>query len=436
VVLSDPRELAERLAAIPGGTEALAAIDAGADDVYLVGGAVRDLALGGVPADLDLVVAGDAGPLAARLAASDRPVRVHGRFGTATVEGTGGVRYDLAAARAETYPLPGALPEVTPAGIREDLVRRDFTVNALALGLSGPDTGRLLTVPHGVEDIGAGRLRVLHERSFREDPTRLLRLARYAGRLGFGVDSETARLVAEALAAGAPATVSGERIGAELTLLAGEVDPVAGFQAMRTLGIDSAIAPGFGIEDGDSARRALAVRASGDERTGTDGGAAAQPAGTEAGEMHVVLAAALLGVPEAERRPLLDRLGLDRLTRREVLAAAAGAPALARQVPHDGPPSRLLESLPVDQPATIALAAGLGSPPVAAALERWFTDYARVRLEIDGGDVIAAGVGRGPAVSAALRAALAARLDGVAPTRSEQLTAALRAARGAGQPPD
>lgn len=416
MVISDPRELGERLAALPGAEHALAAIRAGEEEVFLVGGAVRDLALGGTPVDLDLVVVGDARPLAQRLAdgTPERRVRTHGRFGTATVRGAHGVRYDLAAARAETYARPGALPRVRPAGIREDLARRDFTVNALALGLSGPDTGHLVGVPDGVEDLAARRLRVLYEESFRDDPTRLLRLARYAGRLGFAVEPATERLAREAVAADALTTVSGPRIGAELWLLARESDPTAGLQGLRALGIDAAIAACFGIPDPDVVRRARAV---------------VPWRGPPPDPAHLVLAAALLGVPEPERRPLLDRLGIDSHSRREVLRAAAEAPDLARRVPTDGPPSQLLAALPVGQPTTVALAAGLGSPQVAAALGRWLGEYAEVRLEIDGGDLVAAGVAPGPAIAAGLRAALGARLDGIATTREDQLEVALGAAR-------
>jgi tRNA nucleotidyltransferase (CCA-adding enzyme) len=412
MVVADPRELVERIPGLPGGSHALAAIQEGSEHVYLVGGAVRDLALGAAPADLDLVVVGDAGPLAARLAAGAGPIRTHGRFGTASVQGPEGVRYDLASTRTERYSRPGALPVVAPASIREDLTRRDFTVNALALGLAGPDAGDLLAVPHALDDLERGRLRVLHEASFQDDATRLLRLARYAGRLGFSVEPSTAGLVRRAVAAGTTSTVSGARLGTELQLLAADAGAVPGFEVMRALGIDAAIAPGFGLEDPDAVGRALTVQA-----------------GSAADAAPVVLAAALLEVPEAQRRPLLDRLGVDRHTRRKVLAAAADAPVLARRLPEDGPPSALLDALPVDDPATIALAAGLGSPQVAAALERWFAEYSRVRLEIDGGDLITAGVRRGPAVSAGLRAALAARLDGTAPTREQQLSVALGAAR-------
>jgi tRNA nucleotidyltransferase (CCA-adding enzyme) len=417
MVVSDPRELAGRIASLPGGAHALAAIAAGPEEVYLVGGAVRDLALGGAPGDIDLVVVGDAGPLTARLAAGEGAIRAHGRFGTATVQGAQGARYDVAATRTETYPRPGALPVVAPAGIREDLTRRDFTVNALALGLSGPDSGRLLMVPGGGADLQRGQLRVLHDASFRDDPTRLLRLARYSGRLGFAVEPWTTGLAREAVAGGALETVTGSRLGAELQLLAGEADPVAGFEVMRELGIGAAIARGFGIDDPEAVRRALAVN---------------PWDGPPVDKANVVLAAALLGVAEPDRRPLLDRLGFDGYTRRETLAAAAGAPGLARRVPTDGPPSALVDALPVDQPATIALAAGLGSSQVSAALARWFAEYSLVRLEIDGDDLIDAGVDRGPAISVGLRAAHGALLDGAASTREQQLAVALGAARGGG----
>jgi tRNA nucleotidyltransferase (CCA-adding enzyme) len=419
VPVTDPRELADRLRALPGAAEALAAIDAGAEEVYLVGGAVRDLALGGAPVDLDLVVVGDARPLADRLAAGtpERRVRAYGRFGTATVRGARGGRYDLASARAETYPRPGALPRVRPAGIHEDLARRDFTVGALALGLSGPDAGHLLAVPHALEDLQARRLRVLHDRSFSDDPTRLLRLARYAGRLGFAPERDTDRLARRALAGGAIETVSGARIGAELWLLAEETEAAAGFAMLRTLGVDAAIAPGFGLGDPGVLRRARA---------------AVPWRGSPPHPARVALAAALLNVAEAERRPLLDRLGIDSRSRREVLRAAAGAPELARRVPSDGPPSRLLAALPVDEPATVALAAGLSSPQVAAALGRWLSEYAQVRLEIDGDDLVAGGIRPGPAIARGLRAALGARLDGIATSREDQLSVALRAARGGG----
>ena len=153
--------------------------------VYLVGGAVRDLLLGGRPLDLDLVVEGDPAPVAAALGGD---VRTHDRFGTATVS-IDGFTYDLARSRRETYAQPGALPDVSPAPLSEDLLRRDFTVNALAIALTGELGGTLQAAPLGLEDLRRRSLRVLHDASFIDDPTRALRLARYASRLEFEIES-------------------------------------------------------------------------------------------------------------------------------------------------------------------------------------------------------------------------------------------------------
>src|SRR3954470_4663156 len=188
--------------------------------VHAVGGAVRDALLDRVPRELDLVVEGDAEAVARRAAARvGGTVVVHGRFGTATVT-SGGYPFDLAGARRERYARPGALPDVTlGATLAEDLERRDFTVNAIAARLGD---GALTALPGARADLEAGLLRVLHERSFVDDPTRLLRLARYAARLGFVAEPRTDGLAAAAVAAGAVATVSGERLGNELRLLARE----------------------------------------------------------------------------------------------------------------------------------------------------------------------------------------------------------------------
>ena len=236
------RDIRAALRALPCGARLLDAA-AGGDDAWLVGGAVRDLMLDREPRELDVAVEGAVGALAGRLG---DPLRNHERFGTATVLDHG-CRYDLAATRAETYAEPGALPDVAPAGIDEDLVRRDFTVNALAMRLRD---GELRGVPHALEDLEAGVLRVLHDASFTDDPTRLWRLARYAARLGFAVDERTRALAGRA----DPATVSGTRHGNELRLVLAEPDPGAALEALA--GLNALVLPdGFvarppGLDDG------------------------------------------------------------------------------------------------------------------------------------------------------------------------------------------
>ncbi len=381
-----------------------------AEGVYLVGGAVRDLFSGAEPLDLDLVIDGEPEVVAAMLGTPDK---VHDRFATRTVT-LDGITFDLARSRRETYAHPGALPTVEPAGIQEDLGRRDFTVNALALGLAGSDRGRLLQARNGGKDMEARRLRVLHDRSFIDDPTRLLRLARYAGRLSFAIEGHTRALADEAVACGALGTVSGPRLGTELRLLAEQGDPVDGFRILSELGVDEAIAPGFGIRGEDRAelaRRALALL----------------PPDGEAADL--VLAVATLDVPDGEMRELLDRLAFPAARRDRIVAAATGAPELAHRLRVAAAPSQIAAAIGSGSAELVALAGGLGAE---AAARRWLDELRHVRLQIDGDDLLAAGVQPGPAVGAGLAAARAAKLDGHAEGREAELAAALQRAADPG----
>ena len=225
-------ELRERVRRVPGMERLLPALE-GLPPAYLVGGAVRDLLLGGETRDIDIAVEGDA--RSAARAVADRlggELREYERFGTADVVLPDDT-YHLATTREETYEAPGALPTVTPASLAEDLRRRDFTVNTLAVGLTGDDLGHLYDPFGGLADLEAKVIRVLHERSFLDDPTRLLRAVRYATRLEFGLEPETERLAREAVAADALATVSGKRIRADLMKLLCEPDVGRAVEGMR-----------------------------------------------------------------------------------------------------------------------------------------------------------------------------------------------------------
>ncbi|HEY3492213.1 MAG TPA: hypothetical protein VGK43_04625, partial [Solirubrobacterales bacterium] len=198
------------------------------EPVFLVGGAVRDLLLGRSRADVDLVVEGDATALATRLGGAGAE---HERFGTVKVE-VDGHEVDIATARSETYPQPGALPVVAPArSIEEDLDRRDFTINAMAIPLDGAP--RLIDPRGGREDLERGLLRVLHARSFEDDPTRAIRAARYASRYGFTLEPETDRLLRRTDLA----TVSADRRRAELERLAAEPTGVVGLGLLAGWGV-------------------------------------------------------------------------------------------------------------------------------------------------------------------------------------------------------
>ena len=366
------QRLADGLAGLP----ALDQVRAAADDerLYLVGGAVRDILLGRPRGDIDVVVEdGDPGELARALGGRELS---GGRFTTASAE-IDGVRVDLAGSRRETYPAPGALPEVSPAPLADDLARRDFTVNAMALPLQGEPE---LIDPHdGQADLEAGRLRVLHERSFVDDPTRALRAARYAARLGFELEEQTERL----LRAADLGTVSGDRVTAELRRIAAEPQPRRALELAAEWGL-------IPLEPGDA-------------------------------ELVERVAVLLDAAPwnEVALRPAA------------VLAALEGPSDEVRRMASEKPnrPSEAVALAAGRTGVELALARALG----AEWLDRYVEEWRDVRLEIDGEDLMAAGVPEGPAVGRGLTAALAAKLDGEASGREGELAAALRAANSLGE---
>jgi tRNA nucleotidyltransferase (CCA-adding enzyme) len=406
------RHVAERLDLLErlrGEQSARGVLDAAAEHtgVHLVGGAVRDALLGAAAQDLDFVVDGPAEPVAAAVAERvGGDLIEHDRFGTSRVK-VAGRSYDFATARSERYERPGALPTVEPgAAVEEDLLRRDFTVNAIALAVGPPVPGRLLGAAGALEDLDAGRLRVLHEESFRDDPTRLLRLARYSARLGFEVEPHTATLARAATGGGALDTVAGPRVGNELRLAAREADPLPVFERLAGLGVLGAVHPAMGF-DTAFARRAMS----------------ALPA--EGRSDLVVLAVATLDVPAGEAAALLDRLGFDRHEMRPALALVGRLPEVARTLAGAERASEIDAALSGGTPEEAALVAALGAEvPVG----RWLGELRHVSLEIDGEDLRAAGVPEGPAIGAGLAAAHAGRLDGELMTRETQLAAALRMA--------
>jgi tRNA nucleotidyltransferase (CCA-adding enzyme) len=372
-------------------------------DVYLVGGAVRDLMLEIPPRELDLLVESELEPVLERLGAAGTR---HDRFATAQLE-LDGFRYDLARTRREVYERPGALPTVSPAGLEEDLTRRDFTVNAIALAVLGPSRGRLVSLPASIPDLEAKTLRVLHDRSFIDDPTRLMRLAMYAGRLGFAIDERTELLARAATAGGALDTVSGNRLGAELRQIASEPDALAPLATLNELAIDQALTPGFGVADPGRARAALALL----------------PPDGDPGDLAI--AAAGVDVAPDSLAQLLERLAFEAAPRKRILAAAANARPMAAALARADRPSEIAAAVDHAGSETVALAGAYGG---TGAAQRWLSDLRHVKLEIGGADLLAAGIPSGPSIGRGLRAALAAKLDGQAATRQDELEQALAAA--------
>jgi len=214
--------------------------------IYAVGGYVRDLLLGVPTLDIDLVVEGNAIALAGRLGSRlGAIVDAHPRFGTARLRMPGGITLDIATARAERYSAPAALPEVRPAGLLDDLARRDFSINAMAARVDRQRFGPLVDPFAGLTDLRRGLIRVLHDRSFIDDPTRIFRAARFEARYTFAIARETSRLLAAALQARAMASLAGPRIFAELSLILGEPSPIRIIRRLGDLGVLAAVHPGL-----------------------------------------------------------------------------------------------------------------------------------------------------------------------------------------------
>ena len=365
--------------------------------LWLVGGGVRDLALGRPMHDLDLAVDVDAGrfarAVARRLGRAGVEVGAEPRFGTASVR-LGGRALDLARLRREVYDRPGALPTVSPTrSIEVDLGRRDFSVNAVALRLDGPRV-EVIDPFGGLDDLAAGRLRVLHPRSFEDDATRLWRGARTAAICDLAPDGATAELIAAGT--GHLATISGERLWGEVarTALRG--------RAGRTL----ALADAWGVLAGTHPALRL------DSATGT---ALARRPGPHA----PALLAALLLAPLDDAATILDRLAAPRPAREAVLAVAALL--AAGRVPRDMDRFDRLAG-----PGEARIAARWLDPAAQPALQRDLTRWERIGPHLDAAALQALGVPHGPALGRTLARLRRERYLGILRTRAQARDAVRR----------
>ena len=394
------------------------AVDAGMA-AYLVGGPVRDHLLGASVKDLDIAVVGSAPSLAQKLAeVLGGQLKVHPKFRTATVSLSQfprcSISVDLVTARRETYSRPGALPDVEPGTIADDLGRRDFTINAMAIPLSGDDSD--LVDPHnGRADLEAGIVRTLHRDSFVDDPTRMFRAVRYEQRFGFRIDDATLADMESALAGGAMATVSGPRIDNELGRLISERDPLPALRRATELGLLAAIHP------------AMPTMAHWDA---LDGWSSVPPGAQPADrEWPATWDAALFWTMTHDQVASLAMKNPYRTRRcRYVDMLKEGMPMLSA----DGLlPSEVCAFLDYPRPEasavyalTVALA--FAEPVAAERIRRYLTEWQDLQPHLRGSDLLELGVPEGPAVGEALKALRKARLDGVTRTRQDEGTFVLQ----------
>jgi len=360
--------------------------------LYLVGGAVRDRLLGKTTLDIDLACEGGVRKLGHRLARElDSRFVYYPRFGTGTLEGPRGERLDLARTRTERYPRPGEFPTLKPASIKEDLRRRDFTVNAMAYTLTPKDFGRLLDPLGGRKDIEKKLIRVLHRRSFIDDPTRIFRAVRYSERLGFRIEPHTAELLRQAVHA-IPA-LSGERLLYELRCIAGE----------------------------DAKTRVRVIKRL--EKLG---------ALDFLGKPAVPLSAARMGrIEEAETCGFLclllsnfeqrrvERLPLKKACLATVATLRHAAEILARLARLETP-SQITFFLRDYDARGLGIIARTRKAGACRKITAYLDTYRHVRTKTTGADLKRAGIPQGPRYRELLDRLLAARLDGAARTKRDE----------------
>jgi tRNA nucleotidyltransferase (CCA-adding enzyme) len=362
-------------------------------NLYLVGGAVRDLIINARINDLDLVSEGDSFPLAENMASAlSGRVTAQSQFGTSKLSARG-MNTDLVSARGETYQSPGALPSVFPGTIEDDLARRDFSINAIALRLS-PGAPEILDPAQGQTDLESRLIRVLHQESFRDDATRILRAVRYEQRLGFRLEADTEALLQRDLSM--LDTISGHRLRRELDLIFSEERPAAVLVRAAELGVLAAISPS--LPDAATLRERLSHMD------------ASAPA------VHY-LGVLVYSLETDQIESFVRRLSMTAPWARMVHQVAPARKAASDLTEGSSPSvvSTLLRALDTDAVAVVA--ALTRSQPFQRFLQEW----RYVRPMLTGRDLVQLGVPEGPQLGSILELLRDAKLDGRTGTREEEV---------------
>jgi tRNA nucleotidyltransferase (CCA-adding enzyme) len=408
-----PADLADELATLEHLApvfEAVAALSEAQEGVYLVGGTVRDILLDEPNFDIDIAVEGDAIELARALARElDGRLQAHAKFGTAVVLYGDGDRVDLVTARTEFYDAPAALPAIEHATIREDLFRRDFTINAMAVSLKGEDFGRLVDPFGGRRDLDGGTVRVLHNLSFIDDPTRIFRAIRYENRYGFRMDEHTARLARGCIEMGLVGDLSSARLRDELVALLEEGDVRHSILRLRELGAERAIHPHLAADEETVEIRERLVRLN-------------EEFGLGLPLWRLGVSALARRLPPDEVYEWLQRLKVRRRDAERVATAVTVGPRLVERLRgSELDPAEivaLVEPFAPDAPL-FALALADLEP-----LRAYFGNLRRVQLEISGTDVQKLGLGESPRVGEVLAEVKRRKLNGELDGRESELEAA------------
>lgn len=397
---------------------------------HAVGGFVRDMLLGRRNLDIDVVVEGDGVEFAeeaGRLLGGR--VKIHRRFGTAVLVLSRTLHLDITSARTEYYARPGALPTVERSSLRQDLFRRDFTVNAMAACINPECFGQIADPFGGLRDLERGTLRVLHSLSFVEDPTRVLRAARFERRFGFALDGASEEAARRAVEMGMLDEVSGARIREEMLDIIDEDAPSTVFERLADLGVLDVVLP-----EGTDANATIEALFATERGYRSLGEAFARPP-----RRRVALVAALLagtGRPVAERWLARMRFGREYAEPALVLAERAdllGRRLRDRRKMRDSRLYRLLEPVPLE---ALVYLWGTGDALARERIERFVRELSHIKPAVSGEDLIAMGLEPSAAFSGILAQARDARLDGTAVGKAAELAHLRKLASRAGLLPD
>jgi tRNA nucleotidyltransferase (CCA-adding enzyme) len=405
-MLTDELARPERLQPV---FETVAAVSEPYEGVYLVGGTVRDILLGERSFDVDIAVEGDAIALAQALAdALGGRVRAHDKFGTAVVLYGEDERVDVVTARTEFYDAPAALPTVEHASIREDLFRRDFTINAMAVSLKGADLGRLVDPFGGRRDLEAKTIRVLHNLSFIDDPTRIFRAIRYENRYGFRMDDHSVRLARGTIEMGLVGDLSSARLRDELEALLSEGDVEHSILRLAELGAAGAIHPHLAADDEAVAllRRLIELR---------------DRYGLEIPSWRLGFEALARKLPPDEVYEWLQRLKVRRRDAEQVAAAVTVGPKLVERLRDGASPAEVVAAAEPYAPDAPLFALALDD---LEPLHAYFDRLRDVRLEVSGSDLAELGLGESPRVGEILTELRRRKLNGELDGRDSELAAA------------
>ncbi len=398
--------------------EAVQAVSERVDGVYLVGGTVRDILLGEEGFDVDIAVEGDAIGLARALAEElGGRCRPHEKFGTAVVVYDGDERVDVVTTRTEFYDAPAALPTVEHATIREDLFRRDFTINAMAVSLKGADYGRLVDPFGGRRDLEARSLRVLHNLSFIDDPTRIFRAIRYENRYGLRMEPHTERLARACVEMGLVGDLSSARLRDELVALLEEGEIRHSILRLAELGAAGAIHPHLAADE-EAVELLARLTALRDEyRLDVPG-------------WRLGLEVLARRMPPDEIYGWAGRLKLRRRDAEAIAAAVTVGPRLAERLAAEAlQPSEIVAAADPYAPDAPLYALALADVP---ALRAYFERLHDVTLAISGTDLAELGLAESPRVGEILGELRRRKLDGELDGRDSELAAARRLIEQAG----